>query len=113
MKEGYALAPSVVGICVAVSSAGCAIIDDSHDDHWRLVVVKDLVDRVNLPPEVDRRCVDARAGADKDKVAVVQYRVGKGLYSHAFVTRPGDQVHVSDRVAVNPKLCVLRLAGPE
>ena len=112
MKATFSLAQRVVGIGIALSSAGCAMFDDAHDDHWRNVVVKDLVRRADLPTDVDRRCVDARAGADNDKVAVVQYRVGKGLYSHAFVTRLEDQVHVSDRVAVNPKLCALRLASP-
>lgn len=88
------------------------MLDDAHDDHWRSLVVKDLVRRADLPADVDRRCVDARTGADNDKVAVVQYRVGRAFYKHAFLTFPEDQVRMNDRVAVNPKLCALRLASP-
>ena len=88
------------------------MFDDAHDDHWRNLVVKDVVRRADLPADVDRRCVDARAGADNDQVALVQYRVGKGLYSHAFVAGPEALLHVNDRVAVNPKLCALRRTGP-
>ncbi len=112
MKATFSLLQKMVGICIVVSSAGCAMLDDAHDDHWHSVAVKDVVRRADLPTDVDRCCVDAQAGAASDKVAVVQYRVGKGLYSHAFVTRPEDRVNVSDRVAVNPRLCALRLASP-
>lgn len=112
MKTCFAPALRAVGLGIAITSAGCAIVDDAHDDHWRPVVVKDLVYRSSLPADVDRRCVDARAGANSDRVAVVQYRLGRGLYNHAFVTRAEDQLRVSDRVSVNPKLCALRLADP-
>jgi hypothetical protein len=112
MKAIFLLALRVVGLGILVLGAGCAIFDDAHEDHWRKLVVKDLVRRADLPMDVDRRCVDAQPGADSDEVAVVQYRVGKSLYSHAFVTRPEDQVHVSERVAVNPRLCALRFASP-
>ena len=99
------------GLLVAICGAGCAIVDDAHEDHWRTLVVKDIVRRADLPVDVDPQCVNARAATDTDRIAVVQYRIGRAPYRHAFVLRAEDQVNVGDRVAVNPRLCTVRAAA--
>lgn len=99
---------ALVGLLVGICGAGCAIVDDAHEDHWRTLVVTDIVHRADLPADVDPQCVNARAAPDTDRIAVVQYRVGRAPYRHAFVLRAEDQVKVGDRVAVNPRLCMVR-----
>ena len=102
----------LLGPFLVAAVAGCAVVDENHDDHWRTLVVKDIVRRAELPADVDPQCVNARAATDNDRIAIVQYRVGRAPYRHAFVLRSEDQVKVGDRLAVNPRLCAVRASSP-
>ena len=101
----------LLGLLLAVSGAGCAMVDDTHEDHWRTLVVTNIVGRAELPANVDAHCVNPSTASESDSIVVVQYRIGRAPHRHAFVLRAEDQVNVGDRVAVNPRLCALRVAG--
>jgi hypothetical protein len=100
----------VAGCCLALGASGCAS-RSGESAQWRSAVVREVLDYDQVPADVDRRCIDGRPEAQGHAVAIVGYRVGRGLYMHAVPVDPPLQVHPGERVAVHPSLCRLKLVG--
>lgn len=94
--------------CVAVAGAGCAMLDDDHEDHWRRLTVIETVRRSDLSDDINSRCIVERTAADDDRVAVVQFRSGRALHAMAFALPRGTLVKAGDRISVNPRLCATK-----
>lgn len=93
---------------IVVAGAGCAMLEDDHEDHWRGLTVIETVRRSDLSEDINSRCVVERNAADDDQVAVVQFRGGRALHAMAFVLPRGTSVKAGDRISVNPRLCAVR-----
>jgi hypothetical protein len=100
----------LAGSCLALGGSGCASRFDE-SAQWRNAVVREVLDYSQVPADVDRRCVDGRPEAQGQAVAILGYRVGRGLYLHAVPVDPSMQLHPGERVAVHPSLCRVKLIG--
>ena len=104
---------STLAVCclvVEICGAGCAIVDDAHEDNWRNLVVTNVLRRADLPADVNLKCVNARTAKDDDTTAIVQYRTRRALHRIAFVLPLENQVAVGDHLSANTKLCIVRAA---
>ena len=93
--------------------AACAADTLEHPSYWWNATVVSVERASELPPGVDRTCVEAppkNALPDERPVIIVVYRVGKAPVTKAYVEAKGDRWQAGDSAVVHPNTCRIKRA---
>jgi len=93
--------------------AACAADSLEHPSYWWRATVVSVERASELPPGVDRTCVEDHpnnALPDERPVIIVVYRVGKAPVTKAYVEAKGDRWLAGDSAVVHPTTCRIKRA---
>lgn len=115
MNHWQNVGANLLSLASAVLLAACAADTLEHPSYWWSATVVSVERASELPPGVDRTCVEAQpnnAAPDERPVIIVLYRVGKAPVTKAYVEAKGDQWLAGDSAVVHPNTCRIKRAHP-
>lgn len=110
MIRHFRMRGRLIAWAMAAGVAGCASQSRPDAANWRDGTVVGLLHQVELPPRVDRDCLEDADPRETHRVVVVNFRMSRRapFYKQAFPLAAGETWSLGQHVQVDRSTCRIR-----